>query len=84
MRPFRAPSYDRTGLNAMLAAAEAGKFKVLYFHSLSRLARESVISLPLLKHLVYNLGVRVISVTEGIDSDNTAWELIAHIMSIVS
>ena len=47
----------RTGLDAMLAAAEAGKFKVLYFHSLSRLARESVISLPILKHLVYNLGV---------------------------
>ena len=74
---------ERTGLNAMLAAAEAGKFKVLYLYSLSRLARESVISLPLLKHLVYNLGVRVISVTEGIDSDDTAWELIAHIMSIV-
>ena len=74
---------DRTGLNDLLAAAEAGKFKVLYLHSLSRLARESVISLPLLKHMVYNLGVRVISVTEGIDSDNTAWELIAHIMSIV-
>ena len=43
-----------------------------------------MISLPLLKHLVYNLGVRVISVTDGIDSDNTAWELIAHIMSIIS
>ena len=67
----------------MMAAAEAGEFKVLYLHSLSRLARESVITLPLLKHLVYNLGVRVISVTEGIDSDNTAWELIAHIMAIV-
>ena len=32
---------DRTGLNDMLAAAEAGKFKVLYFHSLSRLARKA-------------------------------------------
>ena len=73
----------RAGLDAMLAAAEAGRIKVLYFYSLSRLSRESVITLPLLKHLVYNCGVRIISVTEGIDSNDTAWELIAHIMSIV-
>jgi len=73
----------RDGLDAMLAAAKAGAFSVLYFHSLSRLSRESVITLPLLKELVHNYGVRVISVTEGIDSDDTAWELIAHIMSIV-
>jgi site-specific DNA recombinase len=73
----------RAGLDAMLAAARAGQIKVLYFHSLSRLSRESVITLPLLKDLVYNYGVRIISVTEGIDSDDTAWELIAHIMSIV-
>lgn len=73
----------RAGLDAMLAAAEAGRIKVLYFHSLSRLSRESVITLPLLKDLVYNCGVRIISVTEGIDSNDTAWELIAHIMSIV-
>ncbi|MHC4405306.1 MAG: recombinase family protein, partial [Planctomycetota bacterium] len=73
----------RDGLDATLAAAKAGKFKVLYFHSLSRLSRESVITLPLLKQLVYNYGVRVISVTEGVDSNDTAWELIAHIMSIV-
>lgn len=73
----------RAGLDAMLAAAEAGEIKVLYFHSLSRLSRESVITLPLLKHLVFNCGVRIISCTEGIDSNDTAWELIAHIMSIV-
>jgi DNA invertase Pin-like site-specific DNA recombinase len=74
----------RAGLDAMLAAAEAGKFKTILFHSLSRLARETVITLPLLKHLVYNLRVRIISVTEGIDSNNTAWELIAHVVSIVN
>jgi DNA invertase Pin-like site-specific DNA recombinase len=73
----------RAGLDAMLAAAEAGRIKVLYFFSLSRLSRESVITLPLLKHLVYNCGVRIISVTEGIDSNVTSWELIAHIMAIV-
>ena len=74
---------QREGLDALLAAAKAGEIDVLYFHSLSRLSRESVITLPLLKQLVYNYGVRVISVTEGIDSNDTAWELIAHIMSIV-
>lgn len=73
----------RDGLDAMLAAAAAGRFKVLYLYSLSRLSRESVITMPLLKELVYNHGVRVISLTEGIDSHDTAWELIAHIMSIV-
>ena len=73
----------RTGLDALLAAAKAGRIKTLYFYSLSRLSRESVITLPLLKQLVYNYGVRVVSVTEGIDSNDTAWELIAHIMSIV-
>ncbi len=74
---------QREGLNAMLAAAKAGRIKVLYLYSLSRLSRESVITLPLLKDLVYNHGVRVISVSEGIDSNDTSWELIAHIMSIV-
>ena len=73
----------RAGLDDMLAAAEAGRIKVLYFYSLSRLSRESVITLPLLKHLVYNCGVRIISVTEAVDSNDTSWELIAHIMAIV-
>jgi hypothetical protein len=73
----------RAGLDALLATAEAGRIKVLYFHSLSRLSRESVIRLPLLKNLVYNCGVRIISVTEGIDSNNTGSELIAHVMCIV-
>jgi len=73
----------RAGLDALLEAAEARRIKVLYFHSLSRLSRESVITLPLLKHLVYNCGVRIISVTEGIDSTDTSWEVIAHVMSLV-
>jgi len=73
----------RAGLDALLEAAEARRIKVLYFHSLSRLSRESVITLPLLKHLVYNCGVRIISVTEGIDSNDTSWEVIAHVMSLV-
>jgi hypothetical protein len=38
----------RQGLDALLRDAEAGKFRVLYFYNLSRLARESVISMPIL------------------------------------
>jgi site-specific DNA recombinase len=74
---------ERAGLNALLAAAESGQFDVLYVYSLSRLSRESVITLPLLKKLVYNHGIRVVSATEGIDSRDSSWEIISHIMSIV-
>ena len=73
----------RDGLDAMLRGAEAGEFHVLYFHSLSRLARESVITMPMLKRLVYNHRVRIVSVTEGIDSDRDNWEVIASIMSLL-
>jgi DNA invertase Pin-like site-specific DNA recombinase len=68
---------DREGLQAMMAAARAGKFQVVYFASLSRLARELVISLPMLKDLVYNCGVRIVSLTDGIDSNMPNWELLA-------
>ena len=74
----------RTGLDAMLKAAEEGRFKVLYFYSVSRLARESVITMPILKRLVHKYGVRVISVTEGLDSDIPGWEVTATILSLVS
>ena len=64
----------RDGLDRMLADAERGEFQVLYFHSLSRLARESVISMPILKTLVYTYDVRFISVSEGVDSAQLGWE----------
>jgi site-specific DNA recombinase len=73
----------RDGLDAMLRDAEAGEFKTLYFHSLSRLSRESVITMPMLKRLVYVYKVRIISVTEGVDSDTDNWEVIASIMSLL-
>ncbi len=72
----------REGLDRMLAAATSRQIDVLYFHSLSRLARESVITMPMLKKLVYVDRVRVISVTEGIDSLRTEWEVLATIFSI--
>lgn len=74
---------ERDGLDAMLREAEEGKFQVLYMHSLSRLGRESVIMMPILKKLVHTQGVRVISVTEGIDTDRQGWELIASLLSVM-
>lgn len=68
----------------MLAAAERGEFGTLFVYSLSRLARESIITLPLLKKMVFKFKVRVISLSEGIDTNVTNWELIAAIMSVVS
>ncbi|WP_232102289.1 recombinase family protein [Gimesia chilikensis] len=74
---------EREGLNAMLEAAKQGKFNVLYLYSLSRLARESVITLPILKKLVYVYGVRCICVIENIDSNTTGWEVIAAIFAAI-
>ena len=67
----------------MLDAARAGRFGTLYFESLSRLARESVITMPMLKELVYVHRVRIISVSEGIDSSQNNWELMASFMAWV-
>ena len=72
----------RVGLDAMLAAAKSGRLRVLYFFSLSRLARESVITMPMLKMLVYVYHVRVISATEGVDSNREGWELLATFLSV--
>ncbi|HRX81866.1 MAG TPA: recombinase family protein, partial [Pirellulaceae bacterium] len=73
----------RTGLDQLLSDAEAREFSALYFYSLSRLARESVMTMQMLKQLVHNFGVRVISVTESIDSAQDGWEVIASIMSVL-
>lgn len=74
---------EREGLNELLEAAKQGRFNVLYLYSLSRLARESVITLPILKKLVYVYSVRCICVTEGIDTDTTGWEVIAAIFALI-
>jgi len=72
----------RAGLDQLLAVAKQRGFQVLYFHSLSRLARESVITMPMLKELVYVHQVRVISLTEGIDTVRPNWEINAVFSSL--
>ncbi|QDT22427.1 recombinase family protein [Gimesia chilikensis] len=73
----------REGLDRLLEEASDGKFNVLYLYSLSRLARESVITMPLLKKLVHTYKVRCICVMEGIDTEVTGWEVIASIFSVI-
>ncbi len=58
----------REGLEKMVRAAANGEFDTLYLYSLSRLARETSIAVPLVKTLVHRYGVRVVSVAEGIDT----------------
>lgn len=72
---------DRAGLQAMLAAARQRRFHVVYFESLSRLAREMIISQAVLKELVYVHHIRVISTSEGVDSERDGWEFMATFRS---
>ncbi len=75
---------DRIGLNDLIEAAKAGKFNILYIYSLSRLARESVITMPILKKLVHTYNIRCICIADGIDTKNTGWELVASIFSVIN
>ncbi len=75
--------HSRGDFDRMMAAARAGKFKVLYFVNLSRLARDCVLTLQTLRELVYIHKVRVISIDEGLDTaQSDSWELIAAILGI--
>jgi site-specific DNA recombinase len=61
---------QRDGLDRLLEDAKHKRFDLLIMFRLSRLARESVIGMPILKMLVFEYGVHIISVSESIDSDN--------------
>jgi site-specific DNA recombinase len=66
----------------MLAAAEEGLFGTLYIFDLSRLARESIINATTLKKLVYKYKVRIVSLTEGVDSNNQGWFTLATVLGL--
>ncbi len=72
---------DRAVLEELKAAAKTKRFSVLYVEDLSRLSRESTHLMALLKELVFD-GIRVISVNEGIDSDNESWHILATILGL--
>lgn len=60
---------DRPGLAALLAASEQGSFEVVLVDDLSRLARDNLLMLSLLAELRFQ-GVRIISVADGLDSND--------------
>jgi len=60
---------DRAGLATLLAASESGAFEVVLVDDLSRLARDNYLMLSILAELRFN-GVRVVSVADGLDSDD--------------
>lgn len=59
---------DRTGLSALLAAAEESRFTVVLVDDLSRLARDNYLMLSVLGELRFK-GVRIVSVADGLDSE---------------
>jgi len=60
---------DRRGLAALLAAAQGGCFDIVLVDDLSRLARDNYLMLSVMAELHFE-GVRVVSVADGLDSDD--------------
>jgi len=60
---------DRRGLAALLAAARGGCFDIVLVDDLSRLARDNYLMLSIMADFHFE-GVRVISVADGLDSDD--------------
>ena len=67
----------RPGLDRLLQQVQNREFSVLVVFSLSRLGREQIITMPLLKQLVYESKIRVVSVSEGVDTSRSEWETLA-------
>lgn len=72
----------REGLDQLLADAKAKKFDLIVVHSLSRLGRESIITMPILKKLIVELEIRFISVAESFDSDSKDWMMLATLYTL--
>jgi DNA invertase Pin-like site-specific DNA recombinase len=60
---------DRPSLGALMSAAHAGEFDVVLVDDLSRLARDNHLMLSIIAELHFD-GIRVISVADGLDSDD--------------
>jgi site-specific DNA recombinase len=73
----------REGFDGMLRAARNGQIQTLTIEGLSRLARDSVLTMQTLRELVYVHKIRFISIDDGIDtSRGDSWELVAAIMGV--
>jgi len=72
---------DRKGLDALLAASKEGRFEVVLIDDLSRLARDNYLMLTKLAQLHFN-GVSVVSVADGLDTDDRESKLAIQIRGI--
>lgn len=71
---------NRPGLLELIRQAKAGKFQVLILDSLSRFSRELSYTIATIKDLALNYSVRVISTSEGLDTNNPNWEIMFAFM----
>ena len=67
----------------MLADAKDKKFEVLVVHDLSRLSRDSVETEQARRRLVH-WGVRLVSIGDGVDSDNEGHELMSGFKGLMN
>lgn len=72
---------DRPALAALLAAAPAKQFDVVLVDDLSRLARDNHLMLSIIAELSFE-GIRVISVADGLDSDDEESTLAIQVRGI--
>jgi site-specific DNA recombinase len=72
---------DRPSLAALMAAAHAGEFDVVLVDDLSRLARDNHLMLSIIAELSFE-GIRVISVADGLDTDDEESTLAIQVRGI--
>ncbi len=72
---------DRPSLAALMAAAHSGEFDVVLVDDLSRLARDNHLMLSIIAELHFD-GIRVISVADGLDSDDEESTLAIQVRGI--
>ena len=72
---------DRPGLAALLAAAPSKEFDVVLVDDLSRLARDNHLMLSIIAEMSFE-GIRVISVADGLDSNDEESTLAIQVRGI--
>jgi site-specific DNA recombinase len=72
---------DRPALAALMAAAGSGEFDVVLVDDLSRLARDNHLMLSIIAELSFE-GIRVVSVADGLDSDDEESTLAIQVRGI--
>ena len=72
---------DRDGLNAFIAACEHKNFEAVLIDDLSRLARDNFLMLSVISNLHFE-GIRIVSVSDGLDSDDEESKLGIQIRGI--